>query len=45
VFEALISAVEKNLGPKAPPRIEVSAEASKDAELRAAMESLAGGGR
>ncbi|MGA7046461.1 MAG: hypothetical protein WBY98_09385, partial [Candidatus Sulfotelmatobacter sp.] len=44
VFETIISALEKNLGSKAPPRNEVSAEVSKDAELRAAMESLSGGG-
>src|ERR1022692_1726066 len=44
VFETIISAVEKNLGPKAPPPSDISAEASKDAELRAAMESLSGGG-
>ena len=44
VFETIIGALEKSLGPKAPPRNPVSAEASKDAELRAAMESLTGGG-
>ena len=40
----IIAAVEKNLGPKTPPPSDISAEASKDAELRAAMESLSGGG-
>ena len=44
VFETIISAIEKKLGPKAPPISDVFAESSKDAELRAAMESLSGGG-
>jgi len=44
VFEAIITALEKRLGDKAPPRSESSAAVSKDAELRAAMESLSGGG-
>ena len=44
VFETIISAVEKRLGPNAPPPTTVAAEASKDAELRAAMESLSGDG-
>ena len=44
VFETLIRALEKNLGPKAPPPAEAPAEFSKDAELRAAMESLSAGG-
>ncbi len=43
VFETIISAMEKKLGSKAPPRVDVSAEVSKDAELRAAMESLSEG--
>lgn len=42
VFESIIAALEKKLGTRAP-RTNVSAEASKDAELRAAMESLGGG--
>jgi polyphosphate kinase 2 (PPK2 family) len=44
VFEAIITALEKRLGDKAPPRNESSVAVSKDAELRAAMESLGGGG-
>jgi hypothetical protein len=43
VFETVISAIEKNLGSKAPPT-DVAVESSKDAELRAAMDSLTGGG-
>lgn len=44
VFETIINALEKKLGPKAPPREDSSTETQKDAELRAAMESLGGGG-
>jgi hypothetical protein len=44
VLETIINALEKKLGSKAPPRGAISGEASKDAELRAAMESLGGGG-
>jgi hypothetical protein len=43
VFETIIGALEKQLGSKAPPRVNVSAEVSKDAELRAAMDSLSKG--
>jgi len=43
VFETIIGALEKQLGSKAPPRLDVSAEVSKDAELRAAMDSLSEG--
>ena len=44
VFETIISALEKRLGAKAPPRSEVVPTTHrKDAELRAAMESLSGG--
>jgi Polyphosphate kinase 2 (PPK2) len=43
VFETVIAALEKSLGPKAPPPTEAFAEFSKDAELRAAMESLTAG--
>ena len=43
VFETIIGALEKQLGSKAPPRVDVSAEVSKDAELRAAMDSLSEG--
>jgi hypothetical protein len=44
VFETIIAAIEKSLGSKAP-RTDVAAESSKDAELRAAMDSLTEGGR
>ena len=40
VFETIIGALEKRLGSKAPPRVDIAAAASKDAELRAAMDSL-----
>jgi polyphosphate kinase 2 (PPK2 family) len=43
VFETIISALERQLGPKAPPPDGVSADVSKDAELRAAMDSLSEG--
>jgi hypothetical protein len=43
VLEAVITAIEKSLGSKAPPT-DVAAEFSKDAELRAAMDSLTEGG-
>jgi polyphosphate kinase 2 (PPK2 family) len=35
--------MEKRLGAEAPPRVEIPAEVAKDADLRAAMESLGGG--
>jgi len=42
IFEVLIAAMEKRLGSKAPPPPAKSPrEAAKDAELRAAMESIA----
>jgi hypothetical protein len=44
VFETIISALEKSLGPKAPPRSDVAADVSRDAELRQAMENLTKGG-
>ncbi len=44
VIETIISAMEKSLGPKAPPRSDTSVDASRDAELREAMESLTRGG-
>ena len=44
VFVTIIGAIEKRLGDKAPAPSDISAEASKDAELRAVMESLGGGG-
>ena len=41
IFDTIVTAMEKRLGADAPPRIEVpAAAAAKDAELRAAMESL-----
>ncbi len=44
IFDTTIGAMEKRLGADAPPRVEVPAVAAKDAELRAAMESLGAGG-
>ncbi len=43
VFETIISALEKSLGSKAPPRNDIAGDASRDAELREAMENLARG--
>ena len=43
VFETLIEALEKRLGPDAPPRTETVDRGGRDAELRAAMESISGG--
>jgi polyphosphate kinase 2 (PPK2 family) len=43
VFETLIAAIETRLGPNAPPRTQ-QVDASKDADLRAAAESLGEGG-
>jgi polyphosphate kinase 2 (PPK2 family) len=42
VIETVIAALEMRLGRYAPPREETAKEAAKDAELRDAMESLAG---
>lgn len=42
IFESIIAALEKTLGPKAPPHNETTEALSKDADLRAAMESLEG---
>ena len=39
VFETIIAALEKRLGPSAPP-VRPAVEHAKDAEVRAAMESL-----
>jgi polyphosphate kinase 2 (PPK2 family) len=44
IFETITGAMERRLGTNAPPRVEVSGAAAKDAELREAMESLGGGG-
>jgi hypothetical protein len=41
IFEVIVSAMEKRLGPDAPPRVDVpAASLAKDAELREAMESV-----
>lgn len=40
VFETIIRALEKSLGPKAPPRNDLAADVSRDAELREAMDKL-----
>ena len=44
VFETIISALEKRLGDKVPSPSASQADAKRDAELRAAMESLSGDG-
>jgi polyphosphate kinase 2 (PPK2 family) len=43
VFETIISALERSLGPKAPPRIIATLDLSRDAELRQAVEDLTRG--
>jgi hypothetical protein len=43
VFETIIAAMEKRLGDRAPATVEAPGDAAKDAQLRAAMESLGGG--
>jgi len=43
IFETIVAALEKRLGEAAPPRTEIPKAAAKDAELRAAMESLGAG--
>ncbi len=45
VFDTIIGAIEKRLGAGAPPRSELPTATLKDADLRAAMESLSKGGR
>ncbi len=45
VFDTIINAMEKRLGKAAPPRTEAGTAKLKDADLRAAMESLSKGGR
>ena len=40
IFESVISALEKRLGTKAPARTEASESTLRDADLRAAMQSL-----
>ena len=44
VFETIIASLEKNLGGKAPSPSTSPADLKRDAELRAAMESLSGDG-
>jgi AMP-polyphosphate phosphotransferase len=44
VFETIISSIESRLGTLSPPRLEDSESTLKDADLRAAMESLEGQG-
>jgi polyphosphate kinase 2 (PPK2 family) len=44
VVETIIAAMEKRLGPNAPPPPDAPEASVKDADLRAAMESLGGGG-
>ncbi|HTS27095.1 MAG TPA: hypothetical protein VMH81_14565 [Bryobacteraceae bacterium] len=44
VFETIIGAIENRLGPNAPPRIAPDDAATRDADLREAMESLGEGG-
>jgi polyphosphate kinase 2 (PPK2 family) len=41
IFETIVNAMERKLGADAPPRVAIPAAVAKDAELRAAMESLA----
>ena len=43
VFETIIAAIERRLGDKAPPRVQPADAATKDADLRAAAESLGEG--
>jgi polyphosphate kinase 2 (PPK2 family) len=40
IFETIIAALEKRLGPQAPPRNELDESTLRDADLRAVMESL-----
>jgi polyphosphate kinase 2 (PPK2 family) len=40
IFETIVAALEKRLGAAAPPRTEIPKAAAKDAELRAAMDSM-----
>jgi polyphosphate kinase 2 (PPK2 family) len=43
VFDTIVGAMEKRLGANAPPAAAIKEAALKDADLRAAMDSLAGG--
>ena len=40
IFETVIAALEKRLGPQAPPRTQLEESSLRDADLRAVMESL-----
>jgi polyphosphate kinase 2 (PPK2 family) len=42
VFDTIIAAMERRLGPNAPPRSTSNAAKSKDADLREVMESMGG---
>jgi len=42
VFEVIIAAMEERLGANSPPRAEITGAKMKDADLRAAMDSLGG---
>jgi polyphosphate kinase 2 (PPK2 family) len=42
VFQTIIAALEERLGNKVPPPTDTTSEQSKDADLRAAMETLGG---
>lgn len=44
VFDTVIAAMQERLGADAPPALKVAKARAKDAELRAAMDSLAGAG-
>jgi len=41
VFDTLVGVMEARLGKDAPPRVEIAETSARDAELRAAMDSLA----
>ena len=43
IFDTIIAAMEQRLGAKAPPRAGDTGDVAKDADLRAAMESVSGG--
>ena len=45
IFDTLIAALEKRLGPDAPAKSEPAKGAPRDADLRAAMEAAGEGGR
>jgi len=45
IFETIIAGLEARLGPGAPPRKEASTTDARDADIRAAMESLGEGGQ